>query len=43
MTDSYFYQYLTIKISTWGKRGYTTETPSISYIIYLYIRLIVTL
>jgi len=50
--DSVFYgrvllpyscQYLTTETSTLGNRGYTTETLSISYIFYLYIRLVVIL
>ena len=40
---SYSCQCLNTEISTWGNRGFTTETPSISYIISLYIRLVVTL
>jgi len=43
IAESYFYQYLTTETSTWSDRGYTTETPSISYNSYLYIRLVVTL
>ena len=41
--QSYFCQCLNTETSTRGNRGYTTETPSISYNIYLYIRLVVTL
>jgi len=40
---SYFCQCLNTKTSAWDNRGFTTETPSISYNIYLYIRLVVTL
>ena len=40
---SYSYQCLNTETSTWGNRGFTTETPSISYTISLYIRLVVTL
>ena len=36
-------QCLNTKTSTWGNRGFTTETLSISYTIHLYIRLVVTL
>ena len=36
-------QCLNTKTSTWGNRGFTTETLSISYTIRLYIRLVVTL
>ena len=43
MAESYSCQYLTTKTSTQDNRGYTTETLSISYIIFLYIRLVVTL
>ena len=37
------YQCLNTETSAQGNRGFTTETPSISYIISLYIRLVVTL
>jgi len=43
MTELYFCQCLTTETSTWGNRGYITETLGISYIISLYIRLVVTL
>ena len=43
MAESYSYQCLATETSTWGKRGYTAETLSIFYIIYLYIRLVVIL
>ena len=36
-------QCLNTETSARGNRGFTTETPSISYIISLYIRLVVTL
>ena len=36
-------QCLNTETSAWGNRGFTTETLSISYIISLYIRLVVTL
>ena len=39
--QSYSYQYLNTETSTWSNRGFTTETPSISYTISLYIRLVV--
>ena len=38
-----FYQCLNTETSARGNRGFTTETPSISYRISLYIRLVVTL
>ena len=41
--QSYSYQYLNTKTSAQDDRGYTTETPSISYSKHLYIRLVVTL
>ena len=41
--QSYSCQCLNTETSTQGNRGFTTETPSISYIISLYIRLVVTL
>ena len=40
---SYSCQYLNTETSTRDNRGFTTETPSISYTISLYIRLVVTL
>ena len=40
---SYSYQCLNTETFTWGNRGFTTKTSSISYIISLYIRLVVTL
>jgi len=40
---SYSCQCLNTETSTQGNRGFTTETPSISYNICLYIRLVVTL
>ena len=40
---SHLYQCLNTETSTWGNRGYTTETPSISYSRNSYIRLVVTL
>jgi len=43
MAESYSYQYLNTETSTQGNRGYTTETLSISYNMYLYIRLVVIL
>ena len=43
MAESYTCQYFTTEASTQSNRDYTTETPSISYIIFLYIRLVVTL
>jgi len=36
-------QCLNTETSAWSNRGFTTETPSISYNIHLYIRLVVTL
>jgi len=39
----YSYQCLTTETSAQDNKGYTTETPSISYIISLYIRLVVIL
>jgi len=36
-------QCLNTETSTWGNRDFTTKTPSISYTISLYIRLVVTL
>ena len=41
--QSYSCQYLNTETSAWGNRGFTTETPSISYTISLYIRLVVIL
>ena len=41
--QSYPCQCLNTETSAWGNRGFTTETPSISYTIYLYIRLVVVL
>jgi len=41
--QSYPCQYLNTETSTWGNKGFTTETLSISYTICLYIRLVVTL
>jgi len=41
--QSYSCQYLNTETSAWGNRGFTTETLSISYIISLYIRLVVIL
>jgi len=41
--QSYLYQCLNTETSTQDNRGFTTETPSISYTIFLYIRLVVTL
>jgi len=41
--QSYPCQCLNTETSAWSNRGFTTETPSISYTIYLYIRLVVTL
>jgi len=41
--QSYSCQYLNTETSTWGNKSFTTETPSIFYTIYLYIRLVVTL
>ena len=43
MAESYFYQYLHTETSTQSNKGYTTETPSIFYNTYLYIRLVVIL
>ena len=40
---SYFCQCLNTETFACGNRGFTTETPSISYNICLYIRLVVTL
>ena len=40
---SYSCQCLNTETSAQGNRGFTTETPSISYTIHLYIRLVVTL
>ena len=40
---SYSCQYLNTEISAQSNKGYTTETPSISYSKHLYIRLVVTL
>ena len=42
-SSPYSYQCLTTETSTQSNKGYTTETLSISYIIYLYIRLVVIL
>jgi len=39
---SYSCQCFTTETFTQDNRGYTTETPSISYISYLYIRLVIT-
>ena len=39
----YSSQCLNTETSAQGNKGFTTETPSISYIISLYIRLVVTL
>jgi len=41
--QSYSCQCLNTETSTWGNRGFTTETPSIFYTICLYIRLVVIL
>ena len=41
--QSYSCQCLNTKTSAQGNRGFTNETPSISYSISLYIRLVVTL
>ena len=41
--ESYSCQCLNTKTSAWGNRGYTTETLSIFYSRYWYIRLVVTL
>jgi len=41
--QSYFCQCLNTETSARGNRGFTNETPSISYTIGLYIRLVVTL
>ena len=41
--QSYSCQCLNTETSTWGNRSFTTETPSISYTITLYKRLVVTL
>ena len=43
MAELYSCQYLNIETFTWGNRDYTTETLSISYSMYLYIRLVVIL
>ena len=43
MEKSYSCQCWDTEISTWGNKGYTTETLSISYNMYLYIRLVVIL
>jgi len=43
MVESYSYQCLNTETSTWGNKGYTTEILSISYSMYLYIRLVVML
>ena len=43
MVESYFYQYLNTETSTQDNRSYITETLSISYSIYLYIKLVVIL
>jgi len=43
MAELYSYQYLSTEISAQDNKGYTTEIPSISYIISLYIRLVVIL
>ena len=40
---SYFYQCLNTETSAQSNRGFTTETPNISYTIHLYIRLVVIL
>ena len=40
---SYFCRYLNTETSAQGNKGFTTETPSISYTFHLYIRLAVTL
>ena len=41
--QSYSYQCLNTETSAWGNGSITTKTLSISYIFYLYIRLVVTL
>jgi len=41
--QSYSYQCLNTETSAWGNKGFPTETPSISYTLCLYIRLVVTL
>ena len=43
MAESYSCQCLATETPTQGEREYTTETPSIFYIIYLYIKLVVIL
>ena len=43
MADLYSYQCLNTEIFTWGNKSYTTETLSIFYSMYLYIRLVITL
>ena len=43
IAKSYSCQCLTIETSTQGNKSYTTETPSISYSSFLYIRLVVIL
>jgi len=43
MTELYSYQCSITETSTQGNRGYTTEILNISYSIFLYIRLVVTL
>jgi len=43
MAESYSYQYLSTETSAQDNKSYTTEIPSISYIISLYIRLVVIL
>ena len=44
MAESFYScQCLTTETFTWSNRGYTTEILNISYIIYLYIRLVIAL
>ena len=43
MAELYSYQYLNIETSAQGNRSYTTETLSIFYKNFLYIRLVITL
>jgi len=43
MAELYSYQCLVTETSAQSKMYYITETPNISYIIYLYIKLVITL
>ena len=43
MAELYSYQYLNTETFTQNNKGYTTETLSIFYTVFLYIRLVVIL